>query len=1058
MKRNNKYFLFLLIVLLSCSCYISKSQVQISSDLLNAMRIYYQADSLSNIGELAASESLFYQAQELFEKEQEFNFYISSLINRAKMKQGLREIQDADELIKIAEDAFLKYDISREDTLYSNYLNRTGYAHLIRNELENAKLDYIASSLIREDLNIHDYTLSNAYNNLGYIFNLLGDLTNAEKYFNKCIVLRKEILDSYDPRLARTYATVGAFLIKLAHYNKALEYLGLARNIYINFYDDAYSGLSGIYNNLGIINFNMGEFSTAENFYLKAIQIFSRFPQSNENNLSYAYNNLGLIYYEMDSLNFALDWFYKNVDLLKNESPSGLFRAYIKIANTYKKLGNYEQAKYFYEQAIANIIYFHGNDHHELATAYLNFGLFYSENNEIEKGLELYYKALEIYLEHYGLKHPNISRCYYNIGANHNKQNMPDSALYYIQKSLIAVVEDFDAEDISTNPTIQTSISNLRLLSSLKLKADVLLKKYQQNGKGVFLEHAFSTLEVAVNVIENIRLEYLSEESKLYLAQNEKDTYYSIIQIALLLFEKTNKELFKEMAFVYTEKSKSAILLYAIRGAKAREFGGIPQELLQEEKEIKQDLSTYREFLFSEKKLENPDPIKLQLYQNYVFKLTNRYDSVILVFEKGFPEYYALKYDSRIIDYEDVRETLKRNEALIEYSISDTSLISFLITRDKFIVKNESIDSTFWLTVNDLQASLMNSDFSNSIMQEYTSMLKNSNKLYKYLIEPFEDYIEKKQLTIIPDGALAYLPFEILLSKIPDIQKLDYHTLPYLLKSNPINYSYSAALLLNEKAVGRFSRAKLLAFAPKYQNTSILNDKSGKFRRTEFEGLNPLPFSKQEVETIKEITKAKVLIDDEATETEFKELAPHFDILHMAMHTIIDNDSPMYSKLAFTGSEMDTLNDGFLNINELYNLQLNAQLAVLSSCNSGSGKLQKGEGIMSIARGFMYAGCPSVVMTLWEVEDKSGSEIMEKFYRYLKKGYSKNLALRNAKLEFLEEANLLKSHPYFWSAYISLGDNSPVYVAFWPGKIVPVFLIFLLIFLFIWSKKHRKLV
>ncbi|MDX2444461.1 MAG: CHAT domain-containing protein, partial [Bacteroidales bacterium] len=453
---------------------------------------------------------------------------------------------------------------------------------------------------------------------------------------------------------------------------------------------------------------------------------------------------------------------------------------------------------------------------------------------------------------------------------------------------------------------------------------------------------------------------------------------------------------------------------------------------------------------------ENSDPVKMELYQEYVFKFTNSYDSIIRVFEKGFTKYYALKYETRIVGSEEVGKSLKRNEVLIEYSISDTSLISFLITRDKFMVRRECIDSTFWLSVNSLQTSLMNSDFSNNIEQEYVRLLNSSNKLYKHLIGPFEDYIKKKQLIVVPDGALAYLPFEILLSNNPGIKKVEFHTLPYLLKSNPINYSYSATLLLNEKAAGRFSKTKLLAFAPKYLNASLLGNKSEGFLRSEFGGLNPLPFSRQEVETIMELSRGTILIDEEATETQFKEMAPHFDILHLAMHTLIDNVEPMYSKLAFTYSEMDTLNDGFLNINELYNLQLNAKLAVLSSCNSGSGKLQKGEGIMSIARGFMYAGCPSVVMTLWEVEDKSGSEIMEKFYRYLKKGHSKNRALRNAKLEFLEEANLLKSHPYFWSAYITLGDNSPVYAALWPGKIVPVFFILLLTFLFIWSKKNRK--
>ena len=166
---------------------------------------------------------------------------------------------------------------------------------------------------------------------------------------------------------------------------------------------------------------------------------------------------------------------------------------------------------------------------------------------------------------------------------------------------------------------------------------------------------------------------------------------------------------------------------------------------------------------------------------------------------------------------------------------------------------------------------------------------------------------------------------------------------------------------------------------------------------------------------------------ENATESNFKALSSEYDILHLAMHTLIDDENPLYSKLAFTYIPGDTLEDGFLNAIEIYNLSLKARLTVLSSCSSGFGKFQKGEGVMSLARSFMYAGCPSVVMTLWEVEDQSGAEIMSKFYYYLKKGYSKDKALRKAKLKFLKKTGMLKSHPYFWSPYINIGDPSRIY-------------------------------
>jgi CHAT domain-containing protein len=144
------------------------------------------------------------------------------------------------------------------------------------------------------------------------------------------------------------------------------------------------------------------------------------------------------------------------------------------------------------------------------------------------------------------------------------------------------------------------------------------------------------------------------------------------------------------------------------------------------------------------------------------------------------------------------------------------------------------------------------------------------------------------------------------------------------------------------------------------------------------------------------------------------------------MHTIVNNDDPMYSKLAFV-QKTDSLNDGFLNTYEIYNMRFNARMAVLSSCKTGYGKLMKGEGVMSLARGFMYAGCPSIVMTLWEVSDKSGAKLMQDYYQSLIKGKSKSVALQEAKLNFLKKADNLKANPYFWSTYVIIGDANPMY-------------------------------
>jgi CHAT domain-containing protein len=195
----------------------------------------------------------------------------------------------------------------------------------------------------------------------------------------------------------------------------------------------------------------------------------------------------------------------------------------------------------------------------------------------------------------------------------------------------------------------------------------------------------------------------------------------------------------------------------------------------------------------------------------------------------------------------------------------------------------------------------------------------------------------------------------------------------------------------------------------------------------DMEILFPLVGTIKEVQSINETVPSRVFINEKATEANFKKYASDYSVLHLAMHTIMRDDNPLNSLLAFTNVEEDSLEDNRLYAYEIYNLKLNAHMAVLSSCNSGLGEMKKGEGMMSLARGFIYAGCPSIIMTLWQVADKSSSELMTSFYKYLKRGRSKQEAMRLAKIDYLQKADDLTSNPYFWSGFVVLGDSSPIY-------------------------------
>ena len=347
----------------------------------------------------------------------------------------------------------------------------------------------------------------------------------------------------------------------------------------------------------------------------------------------------------------------------------------------------------------------------------------------------------------------------------------------------------------------------------------------------------------------------------------------------------------------------------------------------------------------------------------------------------------------------------------------DSSLFIFTIRNKKLNSKKVVIDSSFYESL-DYFVNLKNADLTTQTRSDFSVFIEHSNRLYKILIEPVYDDLTDKKLVIVPSGLLGYLPFEILVKPNSEYKELEYASLNYLLKEFPISYSYSSTLRFSPFFNNRSFKSSLnmLFMSPSYSHKS---DTSG----LEAVPLKDLPFAKAEVDLLYQKYAGKVLKGKYARKSTFLNIAPNFDVLHLAMHTMINDSLPSYSKLVFSGEGSDSV-DSFLHTSEIYSLNLRASMVTLSACNTGTGVLQQGEGIMSLARGFVFAGVPSVVMTLWEVQDESGLKIMESFYSFLADGHTKDEAMQLAKLKMLNSANMLKAHPNYWAAYIVTGDTS----------------------------------
>ncbi len=417
-----------------------------------------------------------------------------------------------------------------------------------------------------------------------------------------------------------------------------------------------------------------------------------------------------------------------------------------------------------------------------------------------------------------------------------------------------------------------------------------------------------------------------------------------------------------------------------------------------------------------------------------LFDVNRTYDSLLQVLERDYPDYYDLKYTTSVISVAEVQQELGDDQALLEYLIGDTSLFVFVVKPDTYLVKKIPRDSLLDEQVLAFTEALQGcpdalaGDCDPIAQRDLRRELGHG--LYQQLIAPVEDLLPER-LVIVPDGELGYLPFEALLSQPTTTNQYD--TWPFWLQEKIISYAFSATLWreMKQREHREAPSKSLLAIAPPFEGTTRQFATRGAYRSGYF---GPIESTREEVAAIQQLLGGDAFLDTAATLANFRKLAWDYRILHFATHGKVMED-PRYSLLAFHGPQdsvflSDTMLRGIagLYLADLYNLQLNADLVVLSACETGIGRLYRGEGIASLARGFTYAGAKSLVPSLWAVNDGSTAQLMEAFYEYLAAGLPKDEALRQAKQDLLKRG---LADPNLWAGFVLMGDTAPIRQRSW---------------------------
>lgn len=849
-----------------------------------------------------------------------------------------------------------------------------------------------------------------------------GDLVNAEEVLFSILDSKVPVPEKY---LVAVYNNLGAINILLGRYDKALEYNDKAEAQIITNKQNSGS-LADIYINKARIYTLQKSFYSAIEYFEKGIRIYNGIIEPDRSvlqSISSAYLNIGITYYGIKDYETGSKYLNESANLKSNYNLTGIALVYLNIAKTFVKTENPLQAEEFYLKSISSFKKEFGEEYYRMAEVYFDYGLFLRSNGRNVESLEVLNKALAICLKNYGDKHTLISMSYKLIGDHYKNISNYDSSLIYYQKSLIAVVNDFNDPDIFTNPSIDSALFNIRLLDNLKSKSQTLeLLAGEQSDRELklkILNKSLETIELALQLIDRIRNNYLSEDSRIYLSENEKETYIFATHIAFSLFNMTNDKLIGQKMYDIAKKAKAAILRNEISENELLWSAGIPDSLRKKQNNLTGNIAAYNNLLLEEMRKIKPDSNKVTLWKDALFDMNRKKEKVADEINKESPEYHDILQKTEPISLSEIQRQLKSDETIVDYLLSNQNingerkLYTFLITKEGLKFLETTLDSLFIKNAEIIQKShginIATSDPGKDF-KDYTGALYY---MYENLIKSAEGLLRGNKLIIIPDEEIAWLPFDAFLKNKPRPDQTDYEGLQYLINDYTFSFGYSSSLIFSKKT--RLTKGEeVFAFLPYYGKDNF----SGT-------GLDSLQGAGTEIKSIYKWFNGKKFIGNQATEANFKKEIGYPAIFHLAMHSLSDSINSRYSYFIFDTTK-DTLEDGRLYNYEISLSRIKSPMVVLSACNSGTGTLYHGEGLMSLARGFILAGASSVIKTAWEVNDEASAAIVTRFYYHLSKGKPKDEAMRLAKLEYLKGSSPSLTSPYFWAAYEVMGDNAPL--------------------------------
>lgn len=721
--------------------------------------------------------------------------------------------------------------------------------------------------------------------------------------------------------------------------------------------------------------------------------------------------------------------------LLKNNSGANLYwevAALFTRANIYEEMGDVENAAHFYEKAAQmykNMGAGYTKDYLDNALEYSRFA---AKNNMRSKAIHL---AEETYNFTQNGDFKNTLQGFYhtvNLAQVHFLLKNYSEAEKYSKEALeFAVIKK--GERLSAADSI---LSRYRKPQALLIHAQS--KYYLANNKNPFLlKKLLEEIEEGIRILDQRKkLVSNSEDVRLLITENE-DLFNFAEKLRLELFQLTKDPVYLDKLIALHESSIYNRIRSRLNLRENVAFQNIPEHIITREKQLRAKMVA---------SLADSDNTNIAPF----FAASDNWDSFLDSLKREYPKYYKMRYATFEESIADLQQKIPANTTVVRYIFIEDALYAFVVSPStkKMVPLN-------YATVKNHIPQLQNDEFS---VEKMRPLLY---ELYRGLWHPLEPYIQSKKVVIIPDRDLFNLSFETLtLKPIRNFQEMAQHS---LLAKYDISYNYSLLLYKEKAKVANYS-SEFIAFAPGFSNKMKIQYKLAVHDSVHLDKtylkLLPQPFSEDLVKKYAEIFNGNFFINENASKELFISHAKEHKIIHIGTHAESNNISPELSRLIFAKKTDDRqdYDANSLYSFEIYNIDLSSNLAILTACETGKPTYQSGEGMISLAHAFNYAGSESILTSLWEVDEESSTKIVKLFYDNLSQGMHKDEALRRAKLSYIASAEGRTVAPQYWAGLVLIGETAPINltneIAWWWYALAGLVAMLLVITLF--QNRHRN--